>query len=66
MDKYKVNLPRFLEHVKRVVHADTQLLWLTTMPVSTNMRGGFLIKQVIAYAAAWVMGILGSVAKYSS
>ena len=38
----------FLEHVQSAVRRDTMLVWLTAMPVSSEPRGGFLIKQVIA------------------
>ena len=47
VDDYKVNLREFLEHVQTTVRQDTMLIWLTTMPVSSEPRGGFLIKQVM-------------------
>ncbi|KAF0306820.1 PC-esterase domain-containing protein 1A [Amphibalanus amphitrite] len=46
VDDFKVNLRKFLEHVQSTMRADTMLMWTTTMPVSSEPRGGFLIKQV--------------------
>uniref|UniRef100_T1J0Z6 SGNH domain-containing protein n=1 Tax=Strigamia maritima TaxID=126957 RepID=T1J0Z6_STRMM len=46
IDPYKENLRNLMRRLKEVLKDDCLFIWTTTMPISQDMRGGFLIPQV--------------------
>lgn len=42
MDNYKVNLQKFCCNLKRLLSSQAVVIWTTTLPVSSQIRGGFL------------------------
>nr|XP_027227119.1 PC-esterase domain-containing protein 1A-like [Penaeus vannamei]XP_027227120.1 PC-esterase domain-containing protein 1A-like [Penaeus vannamei]XP_027227121.1 PC-esterase domain-containing protein 1A-like [Penaeus vannamei] len=46
-DKYKKNMVDLFQHLRCLLPDDTLMIWLTTLPVSTEkIRGGVMIKQL--------------------
>ncbi|XP_061184626.1 PC-esterase domain-containing protein 1A-like [Saccostrea echinata] len=46
VEEYKVNLVRLFDRLKEVVSPDCLVIWNATLPISKNVRGGFLIPGV--------------------
>src|SRR6218665_18165 len=42
MESYKVNLQKFCCNLKRLLSSQAAIIWTTTLPVSSQVRGGFL------------------------
>jgi len=46
MDHYERNLLNLCQQLKRLLSSQTLVIWMTTMPVSQSVRGGFLIDEI--------------------
>lgn len=46
MSSYKENLQSFCYYLHRVLPGNTLVIWTTAMPVSNNIRGGFLLDHI--------------------
>lgn len=46
VEEYKVNMVRLFDRLKEVVSRDCLVIWTATLPISKNVRGGFLIPEV--------------------
>ena len=43
---FEVNITRLLDRIKEVLHPACMFIWLTTLFVSSEIRGGFMIPQI--------------------
>ncbi|XP_067656944.1 PC-esterase domain-containing protein 1A-like [Haliotis asinina] len=46
IDEYKENLKTLFRRFKEVLPADCLVIWNTTLPISKNARGGFIIPEI--------------------
>ena len=50
MDEFQKNIRDLLYHLKRLLTKDradhTQVIWMTTPPISVDIRGGFMVDQL--------------------
>ncbi|XP_062578307.1 PC-esterase domain-containing protein 1A-like isoform X1 [Saccostrea cucullata] len=46
VEEYKVNLVRLFDRFKEIVSPDCLVIWNATLPISKNVRGGFLIPGI--------------------
>ena len=46
MPEYHKNVQRFFHHLNKILPKDTLFIWNTTLPISANIRGGFLLDYI--------------------
>jgi len=46
MVQYEMNIQKLCQQLKRLLAKETLVMWLTTMPVSQSVRGGFLTDEI--------------------
>jgi len=46
IDDFKENVPKLMKLFKGLLPDYTQLMWMTTPPISVDVRGGFMIEQL--------------------
>jgi hypothetical protein len=46
IEEFKENVPKLMQLFKSLLPDYTQLIWMTTPPISVEVRGGFMIEQL--------------------
>jgi len=46
MVQYEMNIQKLCQQLKHLLAPETLVMWLTTMPVSQSVRGGFLTDEI--------------------
>jgi len=49
VNDYKVNMKKLMLLLDECMPKETLFIWTTTLPISTSLTGGLMIKQVILF-----------------